>query len=379
MDDLQKRAWAEISLENIEHNYKAMRAKLPEGCRFLAVMKADAYGHGVYEIAPLLEKLGADYFAVAEIEEAKTLRKMGLKTPILILGYTGAESTAELIQDNVTQTVNSLDIAKEFSRRAQKAGGVLKAHLKLDSGMGRLGFTCHDGEAEANMAEIEEALSLPAMDYEGVFTHFAVSDVDGGEEYTEKQYRDFLKTVDEIEKRTGHKFRIRHCANSGAMISHSGTYLDMVRPGLALYGLYPGSDRGDIELRPAMELKARIAQIKEFGAGYSVSYGRIYTTDSPRRIAVITIGYADGLHRVLSNKMEVLVRGKRAPQVGRICMDMCMIDVTDIPEARVGDAVTVFGRDGDGYISPEEQAEKAGTVSYELLCAVSKRVPRFYK
>ncbi|SHH85826.1 alanine racemase [Sporobacter termitidis DSM 10068] len=375
MDYTQMRTWAEISLKNIEHNYKAMRARLKEGTRFLGVVKADAYGHGAVRVAERLQELQCDYLGVACIDEALSLRENGITLPILIMGYTPPQLVSRLLEYGLTQTVYSLPMAEEFSQEALRLGKKLKVHLKADSGMGRLGFICHGGRDPGQ--EMVLALKLPGLYPEGIFTHFAISDV-CGDDFTEKQYGDFKALVERLEHKAGIKFAIKHCANSGAMINYDWSYGDMVRPGIMLYGLYPDKETGGIELRPVMELKARIAQIKELEAGDTVSYGRIYTAPGRRKIAVVTIGYADGLHRVLSGKMDVLIRGRRARQVGRICMDMCMVDVTEIPDAAVGDAVTIFGRDGSAYISLEEQAALAGTISWELLCAVSPRVPRVY-
>jgi alanine racemase len=373
---MQMRTWAEVSLSNIEHNYKAMRARLREGTRFLGIVKADAYGHGAVQVAALLQELGCDYLGVACIDEARALRESGTTLPILIMGYTPPQFAHELLENNLTQTIYSTEMAEAFSREAAAAGKLLKVHLKVDSGMGRLGFICHgDRDPEA---EIRRVLKLSGLDFEGIFSHFSVADV-CGDPFTENQYADFNALVSRLEKSTGINFEIKHCANSGAMINYDWSYSDMVRPGLMLYGLYPGKETGGIDLRPVMELKTRIAQIREFTSGDTISYGRIFTVPSPRKIAVITIGYADGLHRILSGKIDVLVRGIRVPQVGRICMDMCMIDVTDVPDAAVGDVVTLFGRDGNNSISVDELADLAGTISWELLCAVSPRVPRVYR
>ncbi len=375
MKCMQMRTWAEISLKNIEHNYKAMRARLHHGTRFLGVVKADAYGHGAVQVAGLLQELGCDYLGVAFIDEALHLRENGITLPILIMGYTSPELTHRLLEHNLAQTVYSIEMAEAFSSAAAALGKTLTIHLKADSGMGRLGFKCHDGrDPETDMLRV---LQLPGLYAEGIFTHFAVADV-SGDPFTEKQFSAFKELVERLEKNAGLKFEIKHCANSGSMINYDWSYVDMIRPGLSLYGLFPDKDTGGLELKPAMALKTRVAQIKAFDAGDTVSYGRVYTAPSKRKIAVITIGYADGLHRVLSDKIDVLLHGKRARQVGRISMDMCMIDVTDIPDAKPGDIVTVFGRDGDAFIPIEEQAALAGTISYELLCAVSPRVPRVY-
>ena len=372
MDLAHSRTWAEISLDSIIGNMNAMKARLGTGTRFLGVVKANAYGHGAVPVAKTLEENGCDHLAVACLPEAIELREAGIRLPILILGRTDPAFTSELIRYDVTQSVGDLVTAKAFSQEAQKAGGVLKCHLKLDTGMGRLGFVSRSGTEAPR--EAAEALGLPGMDYIGVFTHFAVSDTPGGEDYTRAQLAAFTETAAALERARGRRFDLRHCANSGAMLSWPEAYLDMARPGIMLYGCMPGCDY----IKPAMALKTRIVQIRDFAPGDTVSYGRTYAAPSPRRVAVVPVGYADGLHRVLSNKMDMLLRGRRVKQVGRICMDMCMLDVTDVPEAAVGDIVTVFGRDGDQEITADELADLAGTISYELLCAVSPRVPRIY-
>jgi len=371
-----ERTWAEINLDNLEHNFRQMKARLGESTRFLGVVKADAYGHGAVRVAALLEEVGCDYLAVACIDEAVEVRQSGVTLPLLILGYTPLDRIGDLAKYGITQAVGGIKSARAISNAACEMGTCIKVHMKVDSGMGRLGFTCSGGADPS--AEMLEAMALPNLDVEGIFTHFAVSDVPGGEEYTEEQLSVFKELAERLETLSGKKFKIKHCTNSGAMINYEKAFLDMVRPGIALYGCYPCEGSGVLSLRPVMQLKTRIVQIKEFAAGSSISYGRLYTAQSLRKIAVIPIGYADGLHRVLSGKIDVLVRGVRAPQVGRICMDMCMVDVTDVPGAAVGDVVTVFGSDGGGTIPVEEQAEKAGTISYEMLCAVAPRVPRIY-
>ncbi|MBR2832451.1 MAG: alanine racemase [Oscillospiraceae bacterium] len=372
MDLAHSRTWAEISLGNIVGNMNAMKARLGPGTRFLGVVKANAYGHGAVPVAKALEENGCDHLAVACLPEAIELREAGLRLPILILGRTDPAFTSELIRYDITQSVGDLATARAFSGEAKRAGGTLKCHLKLDTGMGRLGFVCRAGaEPPAGAAE---ALALEGLDFTGVFTHFAVSDTPGGEDYTRAQLAAFTDTAASLERVRGRRFDLRHCSNSGAMLSWPEAYLDMVRPGIMLYGCMPGCDY----IRPAMALKTRIAQVRDFAPGDTVSYGRTYAAPSPRRVAVVPVGYADGLHRTLSNKMDMLVRGRRVHQIGRICMDMCMLDVTDVPEAAVGDIVTVFGRDGDQEITADELAGLAGTISYELLCAVSPRVPRFF-
>ena len=370
----KKRTWAEIKLSSIEYNYYSMREKLPESCKFMGVVKADAYGHGAVPIAKHLERLKCDYLAVACVDEAEELRKAGIQLPILVLGVTPVEFIDKLIDLNLTQTITNLDTAKKYSDVLINLKKSLKIHIKLETGMGRLGFEVKQGE----VVEVLSTLALPNLEAEGIFTHFAVSDELIKDEYTKKQFKVFITAVEMIEKASGIKFPIKHCANSGAMINYPEMYLDMVRPGLALYGMYPGEDQGEINLSPAMEIKSRIVAVTDHESGDSISYGCTFTADKKMRIAVLPIGYADGLHRVLSNKIDVLIHGYRCRQIGRICMDMCMVDVTDVPDVKAGDVATIFGCDGKEIISTNELAEKAGTISYEIVCAVSQRVPRVY-
>lgn len=374
-DTTQTRTWAEVSLDNIEHNFRELSEKISGSSTVMGIVKANGYGHGAVQIASLLQRSGCRYLAVASVDEALQLRSGGIILPILILGWTAPEETEILLDYDITQAISDLDTALKMSEIAVRSGKKLKIHLKADSGMGRLGFPCHDGEDPIEV--MARVAALPGFDTEGIFTHFAVSEV-VGDPYTEMQFQSFTALVKRLEQRTGIHFRCRHCANSGAVINDRRMDLDMVRPGLALYGLYPGKNDGGFRLLPALSLKTRIYQIKDFAEGYSVSYGRTYRTPGPRRIAVIPVGYADGLHRVLSNKLEVLVRGKRVKQCGNICMDMCMLDVTDVPEARTGDVVTLIGSDGGKTISADELGDKAGTISYEIFCSLSPRVQRVF-
>ena len=368
LNELLKRTWVEVDLDAIEANYRAIRATLPQGCRFLGVVKANAYGHGAIPVARRLEKLGCDYLAVACFDEAAQLRQAGITLPILILGPSPAELAPELARLHLTQAVGDWGMAQALSRTLH--GETLTIHMKVETGMGRTGFTAGDA---GSLVEMQQTLSLPGLAVEGIFTHFAVSD-EFGDDFTVTQFNRFMSTIGALETATGHKFAIRHCANSGAVINYPWACLDMVRPGLALYGMYPAAERGQLTLRPAMALKSRVGIITTHQPGDTVSYGRTFTVERPSRFAVVLIGYADGLHRVLSGKMEVLIRGQRAPQRGRICMDMCMVDVTDLPEVRPGDEVTIFGED----MPIETLAEQAGTISYELCCAPAPRIPRVY-
>ena len=370
MANEDKRTWAEIDLDRLYHNYREVRRVLPEGCRFAGLCKANAYGHGAMTIAKRLEEIGADYIAVSCYEEAAELRSAGLKMPILLLAPSPAFLAPDIARLDVQQAIGDIDCVRGMSRALAGTGLTLKCHIKLETGMGRTGFAV---ESEREMAGVRELLTLPGLEPTGVFTHFAVSD-EPEESFTLEQFARFTKAVDELENETGRSLGIRHCANSGAVVNFRETCLDMVRPGLLLYGLYPGAERGGLDLKPVMRLLTRVAEITEHHAGDTISYGRIFTCERDMRLAVIPVGYADGLHRSLSGKFDVLINGKRAHQVGRICMDMCMVDVTDMPEVKTGDIVTVFGDEPEAT----ELADIAGTISYELLCAISPRVPRVY-
>ena len=366
------RTWAEISLGNLEHNVRAMQARLPEGCRYLGVVKADAYGHGAVPVAQRLEQMGISHLAVACYEEALQLRQAGIRAQILILGPGAAWQAREVAAlGNVCQAVGSLRLARELSQNLEGSGLTLPVHLKLDTGMSRTGFSLHH---ENGLDEAAEAMLLPHLEVQGAFTHFASSD-EPDKRFTQYQHRRFLNGTLDLERMTGKKFSMLHCANSGAMVNHPMTYMDMVRPGLAQYGLYPCEDeRGDLVLKPVMRLMTRVAEITDHIVGDTISYGRTYLCEKEQRFAVLPIGYADGLMRSLSGKLTVRINGKPAPQCGRICMDMCMVDITHLPDVQVGDEVEIFG----GEQSVDVLAEAAGTISYELLCSVSPRVPRVY-
>lgn len=374
MNDQQKRTWAEVNLGNIAHNLQVMSAALPPDCGFVGIVKADAYGHGAVPVARRIAEAGARYLAVAFIDEALELRHRGIDLPILILGPSPAYLAQKLAENRITQTVCDEENARALSQSLSGTGLRLKIHVKVDSGMGRLGFHAGNPDTPEKIAEIA---ALPNLEAEGIFTHFAVSD-EAEADFTAAQHRLFLQVVEQAEARIGRRFPLRHCANSGSVVNYREMAMDMVRPGIALYGAYHGTGRDLLDLRPAMALKTRIASITRHYPGDSISYGRTYSISQEGLYAVLPIGYADGLHRALSGNMDVLINGKRAPLRGRICMDMCVVDITHIPGCRVGDIATVFGRDGDAALSVDEQAAKAGTISYELLCSVSKRVPRVY-
>ncbi len=371
-----KRTWAEIDLDALRHNYEILTRNLPGGCRFLGVVKADAYGHGAVPIARELQELGAGYLAVSNYEEALQLRRNEITLPILILGYTPVEFAADEAALHITQEVHSLEYGKALSQALEGSGQNLTVHMKIDTGMSRLGFFAYD--RPETLPELVELCNLKNLHVEGAFMHFAVADTASELEYTRLQHQRFMDVLNAL-KEQGIQPKIVHCANSAATIAYPEYAHDMVRPGIATYGLAPSDEmQGMADLKPLMSLKTTIAAIRPFEAGITVSYGRTYKTPGPRTIAVCPIGYADGLQRRLSGNLYFLLRGKQVPVVGRICMDMCMVDITDVPETQVGDTVTVVGTDGDQGITWDDWAAQLGTISYELVCDINKRVPRMY-
>lgn len=374
MESTLRRTWADIDLDAIAFNYKKIKEKIGADVKFLGVVKADAYGHGSIQVSRLLQDLGADYLAVSSIDEAIELRVNDIKMPILILGHTPKEQVGRLIEYDITQAITCKAKADEYNEQALKYGGTLKVHIKVDTGMSRLGYLCDNTNFDTGVNGITEACNMPGLNAEGIFTHFAVSDEygDENEAYTKHQFDLFTRVIDAVENELGHKFKIRHCANTGATVRYPQTYLDMVRPGLLLYGY--GDFAKEWGLRPAMTLTTTVSTIKIYPEGTAISYGGIYKTDKTTRIGVLPYGYADGFFRSLSNKCSLVTKEGPAKQRGKICMDMCMIDITDMPTVDVGSEVQVFGDKNP----IEELSEIADTIPYELTCAVSKRVPRVY-
>ncbi|MCR5691800.1 MAG: alanine racemase [Eubacterium sp.] len=374
MKSTLKRTWAEIDLDALSYNYNKIRSHIGPDVKFLGVVKADAYGHGAVIVARKLQDLGADYLAVSSIDEAMELRVNGITMPILILGHTPREQVDRLICFNITQAVTCEAKALEYSQEAVKYGGKLKVHIKVDTGMSRLGYICEGDYFEHGVQGIIHVCGLPGLETEGIFTHFAVSDEEGAEAkaYTDHQFKLFTSVIQEVEKTTGHKFKLRHCANTGATTRYPNTYLDMVRPGLLLYGY--GEFAKELGLKPVMTMKTGVSTIKIYPKETKISYGGLYETDKQRRIGVIPYGYADGFWRCLSNRYSVMTKEGPAPVRGRICMDMCMIDLTDMPGVDVGSEIEIFGP----HNPIEDMAEMANTIPYEICCAVSRRVHRVY-
>lgn len=370
--DFLHRTWAEIDTSALLHNFEIIK-KNSGGSRIMAVVKADAYGHSVRDIAPLLQKNGADYFAVSNIDEAMTLRECGIERPILILGYTPVELAKTLSDNGIIQCVFSSEYAAELSRCAVLDGVTVDIHIKLDTGMGRIGFDCRDD----SLCGIDEALTaaaLPALNTLGVFTHFAVSDrtPEDDDGFTDEQYLRFCKAISRFEA-AGFKNIMRHCCNSAAFCTDNDKHLDICRPGIILYGLTPSADlKLNLDFKPVMTVKSVVSMVKRIKAGDTVSYGKTFTAKGDMTLATVTAGYADGYPRALSSKGCVLIRGQRAPIVGRVCMDQLSVDVSEIEGVCQGDEVVLFGSE----LPVEEIAELCDTINYEIVCGISPRVPR---
>lgn len=380
MKSFLRRTWAKIDLDAIEHNYNEIRNHVSPESEIMCVIKADGYGHGAIFLAREYERLGVKRFAVSNIEEAMQLREHGIKSPILILGFTPADLAKVLADNNISQAVLSEEYAEELSKYAQRDSVTVKAHIALDTGMSRIGFMYQNIDRDfASIDTIERVCKLPSLNFEGIFTHFFVSDeAEEGKEDTLCQYKCFDDAIAKLSAR-GIEFPLRHCANSGAIIDYPDTHINMVRAGIILYGLAPsGKLEGKLNLIPAMQLKSVIAQIKTVEPDAKVSYGGTFTTNRPTKIATVPIGYADGYTRALGNNARMIVNGKYAPIIGRVCMDQLMLDITDIENVSTGDKVTVIGTDGDCCVSAEEIANLTNTINYEIICIIGKRVPRVY-
>ncbi len=380
MQNFLKRTWAEINLDALKHNYEQIKGINPQA-KAMAVIKADAYGHGAVQSARVLRRAGAEWFGVSNIEEAIELRIGGIGGEILILGYTPPEYADKLIGQGITQTVYSLDYAKALSGAAQKLGGRIKVHIKADTGMTRLGFLCqHMSDIPSCSSDILAVSDFSGLDCEGIFMHFPCADSLDAEDvaYTKNQFDIFSSLIAELESHGMH-FRLRHCCNSAAAILYPEMHMDMIRAGVALYGLHPSRVTvGKINLLPVMELKSVISSIKDVTSGTFVSYGRTEHLSKAERLAVVPIGYADGYRRCLSGKAFMLVNGSRAKIVGRVCMDQTIIDISGIDGVRCGQEVICFGRQGNGVISVDELADIEGTINYEIVCLIGKRVTKVY-
>lgn len=369
------RVYAQINLDSILHNMEQMRQNISDGTKILGVIKTDAYGHGAVPIGRELERLDVVWgYATATVEEAGILRRNGLKKPILVLGASFPEHYEALAEENIRATIFSLQQAQQLEAFAREAGKKIFVHIKIDTGMSRLGFQVTRQAAD----EIAQIAGLPHIVVEGMFTHFAKAD-----EKDKTMTKDQLGKFREMEgllRQRGLSALILHCANSAAIIDMPDTNLDMVRAGISLYGMWPSAEvkKENIDLQPVLSLKSRIVFLKELEAGRTISYGADYRTTGKQQIATIPVGYGDGYPRSLSGKGYVLIHGKRAPICGRICMDQFMVDVTHIPEAKEGDTVVLVGRDGEEAITMEEIGELSGRFNYEFACDLGKRIPRVY-
>lgn len=369
------RVKAIVSLDAVAHNFREMRKNIAEDTKVIAVVKADAYGHGAVQIARLVEEY--DYiwgFATATEEEAIELRRAGIKKPILVLGIVFEEYYPELIRYDIRPAVCEADSAEKLSKEALRQGKIVHIHLALDTGMTRIGFA----DVPESVETIKQIQMLPNLEIEGIFTHFARAD-----EYDRSpalvqldRYLDFLKLLEDA----GIKIPLLHCSNSAGIIRIPEANLSMVRAGITIYGIYPSGEveRDKIKLETAMEIKSHISYLKDVSPGTAISYGGTFVASKPMKVATIPVGYADGYPRQLSGKGWVLIHGQKAPILGRVCMDQFMVDVTDIPNTRSGDEVTLIGRDGNEVITAEELGELSGRFSYEFICCISKRVPRVY-
>lgn len=379
MQEFFRRTWAQINLDAIENNILQIRSLLKPGTLLCATVKADCYGHGYAFTTQAMSEAGADWFSVSNLAEALQLRRTGIGKPILILGYTPPDKARELVYNDISQAVYSSEYARALSVEAEKAGVSVNAHIKIDTGMSRIGFLYHDSVDNSDVIdEITEVCSLPGIHPEGVFTHFSCADTSDGELFTRIQYDLFCTAVNSLSQ-MGIVFDIRHCSNSAAILNFPEMNFDMVRAGLILYGHYPSENvRRSIRLIPVMELKTVISMVKIIPAGTPVSYSGTFTSDKEMTVATVPIGYADGYPRRASNKMYMLVNGKKAPVLGNVCMDQTVLDVTGIDNVAEGKQITVFGSDHGSMLSVEEIAESAGLINYEILCGLSRRVPRVY-
>lgn len=371
---MDKRTWAEVDLDAIAHNIKEIRKITNSASKIMAVVKADAYGHGFLEVAKTLLENGADRLAVAVLQEGKQLRSRGVNVPILILGASGEESIEDLINFDITPSVFTYEFAKELSYAAERKEKVTKIHIKIDTGMSRIGFLAGE-DNEGIVDEILKISRLPYIEIEGIFSHFATSD-ETDKSYTILQYNRFMDVCNKLEEKGLH-IPIKHICNSAGIMMYPEMHLDMVRPGVILYGMYPSDevDKSRLDLIPAMTLKSTVTHVKEVEEGRGVSYGKEFITNKKMKIATVPIGYADGYLRKLAKEGKMIVNGEKVAIIGRICMDQCMIDVTNVHTIDKGDEVIIFGREG---VTIDDLAMWLETINYEVSCVIGKRIPRIY-
>ncbi len=377
---------AEIDLKALVHNYRELRRVTAPAADIMAVVKADGYGHGALRVARVALNCGAKFLAVARLNEAVRLRQAGIDAPILLFGYSFPADGAYMAENNIRASINSPASARMLSAEAVRTGKVLKAHIKIDTGMGRLGLLADGltvgpgagGQVAGTVKEVLTIASLPSVEVEGIFTHFANADAKD-KTHARGQFKRFAVLLEDLDKE-GFRAQFRHAANSAAIIEMPETHLDLVRPGVSQYGLWPSDevDKTLIYLRPVMAIKSTVIQVKSVGPNFAVSYGSTHHTSRPTRIATVPIGYADGFDRILSSKGHMLVKGVRAPIIGQVCMDLTMIDVGHIPDVALEDEVVIMGRQGDEEITADEIAGHAGTINYEIVSSLTSRVPKIY-
>lgn len=374
LEYIPRPAWLEINLPNIAHNVRQIRRLLAPETELLAVVKANAYGHGAEKVAFAVLDSGADRLGVATLGEGVQLRKAGIMAPVMVLGYVASDQAEVAIKYNICQTVYSFAAAQAISLKAQEKNKTAVVHIKVDTGMGRIGFL----PSEESVDEVCRILSLPNLYVEGIYTHFSTAD-EADKEYTRSQQRQFDDFIAQIEAR-GYTIPIKHAANSAAIIDLPDTHYNMVRAGMIMYGYYPSEyvSENKIDILPALSLKCRVSCVKEIPAGTAISYGRHYVAGEERIIASLPLGYADGYSRAFCENGEILLRGRRVPIVGTICMDQLMVDVTALGGVDIGEKAVVIGRQGNDEITIEELAAKTNTINYEIICMLSERIPRRY-
>ena len=373
LDEIRQ-LWAEINLDNLAYNIHQVKKHIKKDTLIMAVMKANGYGHGSKEIAKVFLENGANRLGVAILDEAIKLRRANIQEPLMILGPTPRVQYEKIIENNLIQTIYSYDDAKVLSKIALELGKIATIHIKIDSGMGRIGFLPN----EKSIEEIINILKLPNLYLEGIYTHFSNAD-ERDKSNVRGQFKKYIELVNRLEEK-GVNIKIKHVSNSASIIDLPEFNLDMVRPGIMLYGLYPSNEvnKETIKLKPVMTLKTKISNLKIVDKGVGISYGQIFKTEKPSKIATLPIGYADGYTRILTGKAEVFIDGQRAKVVGKICMDQCMIDVTHIENVNIGDEIVIFGYGKDGYPSVDEIGEKIGIINYEVVSTLGRRVPRVY-
>ncbi len=380
MEEFSKRTWVEVDLDAVGHNFNSIKSRLSKETKILCVLKADAYGHGAEFLVKEYEKFGADWYGVSNIDEAVQLRKSGALKPILIFGYTAPEMVETLCMYDISQALFSYSYAQRLKNECEKKNLKLKVHLKIDTGMSRIGFFGQTSQdIEKSIQEIIKIKDFKELEIEGIFTHFSVADDAANQkDYTLEQFENFMTVIKKLEEH-GVKIPLRHCCNSAGIVNFPEMHLDMVRAGIVLYGLYPSDEiRGKIDLKPVAQFKTVTSQIKKVPENTSISYGRTFVSSKEMKIASVSLGYADGYLRCFSNNAEMIVCGKRASVVGRVCMDQLMLDISDVDKVKEGSVVTVFGKDGEEEISVDELASKMGTINYEVTCLIGKRVCRVY-